>query len=64
MFGVGVATKIYLAPGATDKQALSHAHRHELRQREAAPLLDTLRDGLKAARANCLPASATAKAAN
>jgi transposase len=46
------------------EQALSHAPRHELRQREAAPLLDTLRDGLKAARANCLPASATAKAAN
>jgi transposase len=46
------------------EQALSHAHRHELRQREAAPLLDTLRDGLKVARANCLPASATAKAAN
>jgi hypothetical protein len=38
--------------------------RHELRKRETAPLLDTLRDGLKAARAQCLPASATAKAAN
>jgi transposase len=46
------------------EQALSHAQRHELRQREAAPLLDTLRDGLKAAHSNCLPASATAKAAN
>jgi transposase len=46
------------------EQALSHAQRHELRQREAVPRLDTLRDGLKAARANCLPASATAKAAN
>jgi transposase len=46
------------------EQTLSHAQRHELRQREAAPLLDTLRDGLKAARANCLPASATARAAN
>jgi transposase len=45
-------------------QALSHAQRHELRQHEAPQLLDTLRDGLKAARAKCLPASATAKAAN
>ena len=46
------------------EQSLSHAQRHELRQREATPLLDALRDALKAARANCLPASATAKAAN
>jgi transposase len=46
------------------EQALSHVQRHELRKRETAPLLDTLRDGLKAARAQCLPASATAKAAN
>jgi transposase len=46
------------------EQALNHAQRHELRQREAAPLLDTLRDDLKAARVNCLPASATAKGAN
>jgi len=46
------------------EQALSHAQRHELRRREAAPLLDTLRDGLKTARTECLPASATAKAAN
>jgi hypothetical protein len=46
------------------EQALSHAQRHELRQREAAPLLNNLGDGLKAARAQCLPASATAKAAN
>jgi transposase len=46
------------------EQALSHAQRHELRQREAPQLLDALRDGLKAARAECLPASATARAAN
>jgi len=46
------------------EQALSHMQRYAMRQIEAAPLLDTLRDGLKAARANCLPASATAKAAN
>ena len=46
------------------EQALSHAQRHELRQQEAPQLLDALRDGLKAARAQCLPASATAKAAN
>jgi transposase len=35
-----------------------------LRQHEAPPLLDALRNNLKAARAECLPASATAKAAN
>ncbi len=46
------------------EQTLDHAQRHELRQREAAPLLDRLRDDLKGARANCLPASATAKGAN
>jgi transposase len=46
------------------EQALSHTQRHELRQHEVPQLLDALRDGLKAARANCLPASATAKAAN
>jgi transposase len=46
------------------EQALSRAQRHELRRREAAPLLDALRDGLKAARANCLPASATVKGAS
>jgi transposase len=46
------------------EQTLDHAQRHELRQREAAPLLGRLRDDLKGARANCLPASATAKAAN
>ena len=38
--------------------------RATLRRREAAPLLDTLRDGLKTARTECLPASATAKGAN
>jgi hypothetical protein len=46
------------------EQAFSHTQRHELRQHEAPQLLDALRDGLKAARAECLPASATGKAAN
>jgi hypothetical protein len=36
--------------------------RHELRQLEAAPLLDQLRSALKAALNQCLPASATGKA--
>jgi transposase len=52
---------LFAIDGRAREQKLSHAERHELRQREAAPLLVALRDGLKAARANCLPASATAK---
>jgi transposase len=44
------------------EQKLSHHARHELRQLEAAPLLDRLRSALQAALNQCLPASTTAKA--
>ncbi len=44
------------------EQQLPHHARHELRQLEAAPLLDQFRSALKAALNQCLPASATGKA--
>ena len=50
-------------PGARDEK-LDHAQRHQLRQQESAPLLDPLREALKAARNNSLPARATVKACN
>jgi len=53
---------------AIDAQAqennLNHAERHGLRQRQAAPLLETLRGEIKAALPDALPASALSKACN
>ena len=46
------------------EMGLDHAQRHQLRRQESAPLLDPLREALKATLQNSLPASATAKAAN
>jgi transposase len=45
-------------------QKLDHATRHQLRQQEATPLLDGLRNEIKAALRDVLPASALGKACN
>lgn len=55
---------LFAVDAAPREQKLDHAQRHQLRKQESAPLLDPLRDALKAARNNSLPASATAKACN
>lgn len=46
------------------EQKLSLDTRSQMRQQEAAPLLDALRNELKTSLGSCLPSSATAKAAN
>jgi tetratricopeptide (TPR) repeat protein len=54
--------KLFAVDAAAREQKLDHAQRHQLRQQESAPLLDPLREALKAARNNSLPASSTARA--
>jgi hypothetical protein len=46
------------------EQKLDQSKRHQLRQKESAPLLEPLREALKAALDTSLPASATARACN
>jgi len=46
------------------EQKLGLDTRSQMRQQEAAPLLDALRNELKTSLGSCLPSSATAKAAN
>src|ERR1035438_6985347 len=55
---------LFAVDAAAREQKLDHAQRHQLRQQESAPLLDHLREALRAARNNSLPAGATAKACN
>jgi len=46
------------------EQKLDQSKRHQLRQKESAPLLEPLSEALKAALDTSLPASATARACN
>jgi len=55
---------LFAVDAAAREQKLDHAQRRQLRQQESAPLLDPLREALRAARNHSLPASATAKACN
>jgi hypothetical protein len=61
---VGRIDALLAVDAKASEQKLDRAQRHKLRQQESAPLLDPLREALKAARNNFLPASATAKACN
>ena len=61
---VGRIDALFAVDAKASEQKLDRAQRHKLRQQEPAPLLDPLREALKAARNNSLPPSATAKACN
>ncbi len=54
--------ELFAIDGRAREQQLSHQARGQLRQLQAAPLLDRLHATLKAALHQCLPASATGKA--
>jgi transposase len=61
---VGRIDALFAVDAKAREQKLDHAQRHQLRRQESAPLLDPLREALKAARNSSLPASTTAKACN
>ena len=51
-------------PAQARAQGLDHAARHELRLEQAVPLLDVLQPRIEVVRAQALPSSTLAKAAN
>ena len=56
--------ELFAIDGRASTQKLDHATRHQLRQQEATPLLERLRNEIKAALRSTLPASALGKACN
>ena len=56
--------ELFAIDGLASAQKLDHAARHQLRQQEATPLLERLRNEIKAALRGTLPASALGKACN
>ena len=56
--------ELFAIDARASAQKLDHTARHQLRQQEATPLLESLRSEIKAALHGALPASAMGKACN
>jgi transposase len=61
---VASINRLFAIDARASAQKLDHAARHQLRQQEATPLLEGLRNEIKAALHDALPASALGKACN
>ena len=61
---VATINELFAIDAVANARKLDHTARHQLRQEEATPLLERLRNEIKAALHGALPASALGKACN